>query len=487
MKIIMFGAVFAALMLGLCAFGPATTVRAEVLSIEDHLAIEVGSTTEWEGGDYVALNMTKGDSTAWFGVVYGNETHSNSVTIVSAHLRFLGGAEIRNEDGAMMVPATGIPVLTIYIQKLAMLIEFSDDGYLEPFSGERYGAGNGLFDFQGAGGTIDDFALGSLEPVYKIVDLNRSWERSEIEETRTLGTTEKEWTFTLSAKNVLYDKIWDNEPAENEDGSRAGTEADGKVHDIAFQFHLGTVLDEFNVSVPWYRVTYADGAPIASTEMESRTYTGTSLTTEFKFDHWIKDWDYESQDNLLMLETATAFGTFIPTFVQDWMDVQFLNATAEDAIGIAELETFTGSEGDVTATDTIPEESTRLSKDVIIFRDNWQKVGEMNWVSNVTVDGEEKEMYFQIHAGQNIDWEGENHDGYVHGILFLGGYIYPMGHDIFHDPSYISNALFLDIGVNLGPLEVIGGLIGLYVMVGIVVGVIAISVITIRKTSPKKW
>ncbi|MCK5309196.1 MAG: hypothetical protein KAJ64_00965, partial [Thermoplasmata archaeon] len=85
------------------------------------------------------------------------------------------------------------------------------------------------------------------------------------------------------------------------------------------------------------------------------------------------------------------------------------------------------------------------------------------------------------------DWAGENDDGYVHGILFLGGYIYPMGHDIFHDPSYVSNALFLDIGVNLDPLNVLGSLIGLYIMAGIVVGVVVLSVMTIKKTSTPKW
>ena len=62
-----------------------------------------------------------------------------------------------------------------------------------------------------------------------------------------------------------------------------------------------------------------------------------------------------------------------------------------------------------------------------------------------------------------------------------------MGHDIFHDPSYVSNALFLDIGVNLGPLEVIGGLVGLYIVSGMVIGVIFVSVITISKTSTPKW
>lgn len=455
-----FAALAVAIALGLCALTPATA-KAEVLSIEDHLTVEAGSTTEWEGGDYVAINMTKGDSLAWFGVVYGNETHDNCPTLITAYVRFLGGAEIRNEDGAMMVPATGIPVLTVYVQKLFALIEFSDTGYLKPFENEVVGAGNGLFDFEHLGGNLTDFALGSVEPVYKLLELNGTWDRSDIEEVRTLGTTEKEWEFTLSQKNQLYTKIWDNEAPTNGDGSRPGEERDGKLNEAAFTFHVGTRLDKYNVSVPWYNVGWKDGKIISSSESEPRVYEGTSLTTELKFDHSLKGWDYADEGNLLMLETGTVFATFIPEFVQSWLDLQFVNATGDGATGIAEIETFTGGEQDIQATDDIPDGSSQLVKDKITFRDNWQKVGEMNWVSNATVDGHEKQMKFQIHAGENIDWPGENDDGYVRGILFIGGYIYPTGHDIFHDPAFVAHALFLPIGVGF---DIIGIAAGMYVL-----------------------
>ncbi len=472
-----------AAMLCITAFGIGQA-SAEELDIEDMVRIETGSTTEWDGGDYVALNMTGGEGFAWFGVVYGNETHDNSVTIVSAHMRLLGGAEMRSEDGGMMIPEMPIPVMTVFVQKLALLIEFSDDGYLDPWSNELKGAENGLFDFEGSGSIVDDdFDIGSVEPVHKILDLNRSWELSEIEETTTLGTTEKEWTFTLSNKNLLYDQIWDNEPAENEDGSRAGRESDGKVHDVAFTFHLGTKLDEFNASIPWYRVNYGDDGIVASEQTGFREFNGTSLQTEFKFDHRIKDWDYQDGDNFLMLETFTAFGTFIPDFVQNWMDVEFVNSTAEEAIVIAEIETFSGGEQDIAGTDGIPNESTRLSKDSVVFRDNWQKIGEMSWVSNVTVDGEEKEMYFQIHAGENIQWDVEDEDGNVNGIVFLGGYIYPMGHDIYHDPSYETCVLFLDIGANgADPMSAFVEIyISVFMSVLIIGGVIGLAYVELKR------
>ena len=40
-----------------------------------------------------------------------------------------------------------------------------------------------------------------------------------------------------------------------------------------------------------------------------------------------------------------------------------------------------------------------ISKDGINFKDNREKTGALTWVSNVTVDGQEKLMVYQTHAG----------------------------------------------------------------------------------------
>ena len=39
----------------------------------DKIRIEQGTTSEFGGGSYVAVNMTDGTNMAWFGVVYGSE------------------------------------------------------------------------------------------------------------------------------------------------------------------------------------------------------------------------------------------------------------------------------------------------------------------------------------------------------------------------------------------------------------------------------
>jgi len=420
------------------------------MDVWEHMRWEEGSTDEWEGGDYVALNMTENDTLAWFGVVYGNDTHPNGITLVSAYVRFLGGMDVRDENGGMMMGAQGIPVLTIYVQKLGALIEFNDTGY-QTLGGERVGAGNGVFDFQRSGFGIDDLEFSSVEPVYKILDLNRSWERTPVVESKVIGNNHsKEWDFSIYTENVTYDKIWDGQPAENPDGSRTGTPADGAVDRLEFSFHVSADVKKYKVDVPWYDVQVSsDGEVVASTDAGTVEYEGTSVTTDFKFDHIIQGWDYtaKSGTSKLMLENVVLLGTFIPDMVQSWLDVEY--PSGKEEVSIMELETFTGGEEDIAASDGVPDESTMLKKDSIVFKDRWRKIGELTWIDKAEVDGSQEDIYYQVHAGQGFDWrldEDEDMEGSIHGLFFIGGYIYPAGADIYHDPSFITNALLLDIG-----------------------------------------
>jgi hypothetical protein len=50
-----------------------------------------------------------------------------------------------------------------------------------------------------------------------------------------------------------------------------------------------------------------------------------------------------------------------------------------------------------------------------------------------------------------------------------------MGHDIFHDPSYVAHALFLDIGVGFNVFGNIYGIAGVFMLVA--VGVVTCAVI----------
>lgn len=427
--------------------------------IDRHVRLELGSTDDFGGGDFVALNMTQNDTLAFFGVVYGTEEDPNAIVLVSAYVAYLGGAEIRDENGGIMgiVP---IPVLRVYAQGLGLLVEFNDTGF--PSSQGRIGAGNGVFDFAKTSDDMLDFDVTATEPIYKAVSLERAWERSDVIETSDVEDgNAKAWTFSLTARNVTYDKIWDQQPGFFDDGSRPGTPEDGVIEEIAFIFHVGARVDEVGVMVPFYRVTLDDNNTIVnSTEAQPREYQGVSLQADFKYDHLIRGWDYTAKSNTskLMLESLVLFGTYLPGPVNQWLDAQFVEGYVEDGTGVAELETFTGGAVDLESNDDIPSEATILTKDSITFRDNWRKNGELTWVSNVTVDDEEREMYFQIHAGTSglrvMDTEADK----FRGVGLLGGYVYPAGSDIFHDPSYSVSALLVDVQGhwNLAPFVTLG-------------------------------
>ncbi|MFQ5838778.1 MAG: hypothetical protein ACE5HJ_08380 [Thermoplasmata archaeon] len=431
--------------------------QGEVNTIDRHVRLELGTTSEFGGGDYVALNMTQNDTLAFFGVVYGTEDDPNAIILVSAYVAYLGGAEIRDENGGIMATVP-IPVLRVYAQGLGLLIEFNDTGF--PSTQGRIGAGNGVFDFAKTSDSMMDFDVTATEPIYKAVGLERAWERSEVVETSTVGDgSAKEWTFSLTARNVTYDKIWDRQPGFFDDGSRPGTPEDGVVEEITFVFHVGAKVDEVGVMVPFYRVTLANDTIADSEEIEPRFYEGVSLSADFKYDHIIKGWDYtaKSETSKLMLESLIIFGTFIPGPVNKWLDAQFVEGYVEDGTGVAELETFTGDTIDIESNDDIPEDASILAKDTVSFRDNWRKNGDLTWVSNVTVDDEEKEMYFQIHAGTDGLRITEGNDKF-RGVVLLGGYIYPAGSDIFHDPSYSVQAILVDIrpDFNSGAIVLLG-------------------------------
>jgi hypothetical protein len=69
-------------------------------------------------------------------------------------------------------------------------------------------------------------------------------------------------------------------------------------------------------------------------------------------------------------------------------------------------------------------------------------------------------MYYQIHAGQAQNVMRENDDGEVKSIAILGGYIYPAGSDIRHDPTFEASSFMLSIVPNFGGAFVFALIIG---------------------------
>jgi hypothetical protein len=447
-------------------------------------------------GDYVAIRFSKD---AWFFILYGNDDNHNGILMATFQLRYLGGASILSESGDTMVDKIGIPVVTVYGQKLITLIEFQDEGYqktnmfFEP-EDELVGAHNNLWDFQRKSDRIDNLNDSFIytEPVVKPLSLNTTWTRSEIDLEEHGESNKLDIDFALTATDLEYGddngNIWDPE-FENDDTTAT------EVEKVEFTFHIEVKVNknEKIEDIPWYKVTVnADGDELEVIDSESdgtRDFEGYAVNAEFKFDHYVEGWDFKdtSKDSKVMLETFSIFGTFIPDIVNDWFDKQFVS-NIDDALGVAEYSYDNAGEivDEVIADEgELPNTAQLVQKEHITYRDNWRQVGSMSWISKVDVDNVTKDMYFQIHAGQNASGRGENDDGHFHALIIMGGYIYPQGNVIFHDPTFYASALTIpalsEISFNL----LSGGGICLQLIIALIAIVVSILVLVRRRDREK--
>jgi hypothetical protein len=130
------------------------------------------------------------------------------------------------------------------------------------------------------------------------------------------------------------------------------------------------------------------------------------VNAAFKYDHLIQVWDFtaRSKNSRQMLENLVFFGTFIPDKVHERINSQFVDKGIGGGTDVAQHET-PDDQHIVRNSNDIPQASKKITKNRIEFKDNWQRCGTLAWVSGVTVDGEGKEMYYQIHAG-SLDISG---------------------------------------------------------------------------------
>ena len=449
-------------------------------------------------GDYIAVRFSKD---AWFFLLYGNEDNHNGIMMATFQLRYLGGATVKDSMGNTIVEKIGIPVITVYGHKFFSFIEFQDIGYREKNmfmedTGDLIGAGNNLWDFERTQDGIQnmDNSFVYAEPVIKALDLNTSWERSEIRTIPSEDADRKDWEFSLTARNLSYGdgqgKIWD--PDFVPDGTSATL-----LDQVTFTFHLNVTLDrEVEISdIPWYEVEINvndenDVELLDSHRVGERDFTGIAVNAEYKYDHYIKGWDFkdENESSKLMLETFSIFGTVIPDIVNDWFDREFVMGI-DEALGVAEYEYYNaGNIIDAKISDPVdmPTVATQIAKETITFRDNWHRVGELSWISDVEVDGENDSMYYQVHAGQNQQNRTEKDDAHFFALVVMGGYIYPAGGVIFHDPTFTAAAIIIDdlSTITLNILSGTGSMIQFFIAT--VAVIIAITIHVRRKRRQKK-
>src|SRR5881397_196833 len=435
--------------------------------INGQLVQETGPTTALGGGDHVFVRF---GSDAAFGVVYGTSANPNNIYIVAIKARYLGVAQVKDEQGRSYAENRPIKIYTLYAVKLDSLVEFKDSN------------GNGIANYARVyNGTTDRFSdyINRADTLYKKVDLNTSWTASSIVQSN--GTAYRSWTFNLSAQNLPYAAV------ANYTGSVAGT-----LPLVQFTFHLNASLMQVdNATVPQWQVTVGQigGRTVVTnlSRLNDLTVSGKALHYDLKWDQDIEGWTYAAQNNpaasrRILLELGVVVGNLIPAAIVDaWFESRVLARMGES--GIAQFTTAAGTESanDTTGTYVL---ARRLQSPYVDFGGNWTRIGRFLWVSDSVVDGVSVPVYGQIVAGVRFAAIGEG--GKAFGFALLAGLSFLGGASIVHDPTVTTDVQAdLQLPGATGPF---GGLfvaaIGVVVIIAIVLLVVAIAIRRKKKGRP---
>lgn len=383
-------------------------------------------TDRLDGGALVGVRA--GDTVV--GVRYGTADHPSNLVIFAEYKRYLGGADIVDAQGNVL-GTRALPVFTVVGQSLDAFIEFEDRD------------GNGLLNFR----TLENGTVVPADVPVKGIRLATAWSLDgPVLEPRGNVTFVN---FTLSAANLTYGVHWNATrfPAPPETGV---------LDRVAFAFRLEIHVDDREAEVPWYRITVdtTTGREITDIRLEEpRQVSGKAVEMRAKYDHDIEGWDFANGANLLALETHLLFGTYVPTTVARIVHAAYYHERVET----------TTEDGpyrhDPNATE--PTDPVRITWDRIDYADEWTRVGRFEWESNVTVDGRDGTMTFQVQGGDRF--LGYRHDVLFAGFRIRGAFVYPNGEAIFHDPGMVAETLFPDVptSVNLTPLTILAVQLGL--------------------------
>ena len=406
-------AIFALLLAPIAATGLASAAGQDRTDV----VVDQGSTDRFGGGEWVSVRS--GD--ARVAVLYGTPAHPNRIVVFAEYKRYLGGAEIYDEQGNYL-GRRGIPVFTVFGQSLDGLVEFQDTN------------GDGLLNFRTLNATdVSD------TPVKLIGLRHLGWTLSGLTQTNVTGTTYV--NFTVSAESVPYDLVWSSA------FPRRGIPTDGSVGRIGFTFHLTVNVHEITAEVPWFRVTVSSSATHEITAVErlaNHTLSGSAVAMGAKYDHAVDGWDFADAANKLALENGLLYGNYIPERVVDFIHKAFYHSTVSDQ------DRF--HRGENVPTEDRP---TLITRDHVYLADSWERVGRYVWVSDVIVDGMTQPLVFQVQGGRPDTW---THGGAVFvGFHLRAAFIYPAGQSIVHDPAIDAVVASYSIGTvaNLTPLTVL--------------------------------
>ncbi len=405
-----------------------SAAQEDEIVIERDLQVEVttGSTERFGGGDWIRIDV--GSTT--FAVLYGNETNPNFPKIVAEYDRYLGAAEVYNESGGLVHKTTPLPVRTIMAQSFELMVEFKDDG-------------DGVLRFPT---DWHDFLFETYDVPRKVVLLKESWELwgLTIDEGEDATTVD----FSITATDLPYHMV-----------GPFGDEGDG-LDNITFSFTMRVELVETTLDVPVYRIVINEDMHVVGFTKRTETVTGMTVNGTFKYDHYIEGWDWGDVDSRLAMSTHVFVGNFVPEPVKKFLRLEFALRALED--------------GGEHREDSIGDTPLLITADKLEFEDEWERIGRIRWVSDVEVDGEMQEMYFQLHGAMPLSERGLR--GIFGGALFRGAFVYPQGAVIYHDPA-LDASLFVPGGQLVS--QVIPGL-GPYFVQAAVAGLVIVGLVLFR-------
>jgi hypothetical protein len=429
------------LLLPVLSLLPAASAGNDVPSLK----LETGYTEALKGGDYVGFNSS---GKAWFGVVYGTATNPGPVRIASLTTRYLGVAEVYDRRGRLLNSGVGIPVGSVAAQYLTNLYEFNDAN------------GNGLFDYRILGDPFNPRDITYSEPVYKSISLSTDWSLWGLARNGQGG-----YDFSLSAENLPYTGMGN--------GSAAGT-----LDNITFTFHVTMKVKAGSVKMPVFRITVERGGVESSRWTGTREYKTQKLSSDFKTDHEITGWDFDPADPVsgrsLLLTSHALLGAYIPLRTAEWIKEQFVWDL--DGSGVAEYSDSNGKVQNVTyKAPDVPLAKVAFRDGGISLRDGWQKYGALSWISDVDVypyanstQPKKDTVAYQITWASKmimLNWKGAG-SGTLNYVLLSGGFVYPGGYKVVHDPTFSAVAQLLDWGGALAQL-LPRGIVGLQMLVAV--------------------
>ncbi len=457
---------------------PAPITTTSTANLNEQITTDTGPTAVLGGGDHFFIKF--GNDSA-FGIVWGTNATPNNVYFVAVKTRYLGVAQVYDEQGALVAGNQTVKIATLYAVKLADILEFNDTDH------------NGVLTFSPVY-SDDEFTgqYATSESIYKYVDLKTAWTATNVTEGST--TDSRTWTFSLTASDLNYTPL----------ANYTGPTGDNLLNDLTLTFNLQANLVQVNnVTIPQWRITVRQsmmgmmGNTYMMTNMErmqNLTYSGKIFTYSVKWNQTIQGWDFDAANanpKLLMIFEAIV-GNYLPPAVVSGMHMMEDKYSAMvGGMGEDGRMSCTGDSGTVEVNDTSGTYASpkTVTTPTLTFGGDNTRIGRLEWVSNVTVDGNPivNGVHVQVMGGMPIMAMGMN------GALFTGfaaivGMSFPGGTLIQHDPTFDSSAV-TDLStqpVTTSPTHPFLVLIGLGAVVVAVLVVAILALVMMERKSGQK-